>query len=151
MAITNYPNGFSEGVNIKGINILNQYTGNVYWVDSAIGSNGRKGTFRAPFATLDYAIGRCAINNGDIIMLAPGHTETLSAAGDVTFDVAGVTVIGLGTGTATPTFTIGTAATAEVVVSAANTTIKNVSFVANFADIANVFELTATDFTPHSP
>lgn len=147
MGISSYPNGFKNGINIQGLNILNQYSGKVFWVDSGRGSDGQVGTFKQPLATLDAAIGLTSANNGDIILLAPGHAETLSAAGDVTIDVAGVTVIGLGTGTARPTFTLGTAATVEVVVSAANVTLQNLVFVASFADVANVFELTATDFT----
>lgn len=150
MGISNYPNGFKNGINLQGINVLNQYTGNVYWVDSGRGSDSQKGTFTQPLATVDAAVNKTTANNGDLILVAPGHAETWSAAGDLTLDVAGVTVVGLGSGASRPTFTLGTAATVEAVVSAANVLLKNLVFVANFADVANVFELTATDFTVDS-
>ncbi|KKL11459.1 hypothetical protein LCGC14_2545630, partial [marine sediment metagenome] len=74
-------------------------SGNIFWVDSGAGSNGNAGTFNKPFATLDFAIGRTTANHGDEIHLKPGHAETLTAASDIDFDVAGITVIGHGYGT----------------------------------------------------
>ena len=87
MPISNYGR-FREGVNIGGMPILNSYAGNVFWVDSGAGSNGNKGTFARPFATIDYAIGQCTANNGDLIMVMPGHTETVTAAAGIAVDVA---------------------------------------------------------------
>jgi len=78
----------------------------------------------------------------------PGHTEAVSAAGSIACDVAGVAIIGLGIGTARPTISFTTAATASITVSAANVTIKNVILSAAFADVAAAFTLTgAADFT----
>ena len=107
MAITNYPNGFANGVSIRGLPILNAYGGNVYWVDSGAGADTGKGTENSPFATLDYAIGRCTANNGDIIMVKAGHAETLTTG--VAFDIAGITVVGLGNGDGRPAFTVNAA------------------------------------------
>jgi hypothetical protein len=100
-----------------------------------------------PFATLDYAVGKCTANNGDIIYVMPGHAETISAAGGLDLDVAGITIIGLGSGTLQPTVTLGTADTADVDVDAANITVENIHFRANFADIAAAIDVNATDFT----
>lgn len=149
MGISYYPNGFNDGVSVRGLPVLNTYGGNVYWVDSNTGSDSSAhgGTYKRPYATIDYAVGRCTANNGDIVMVFPGHTETLSAAGDITLDVAGVSVIGLGTGSDRPQITLGTAATTEIVVSAANVTMENFKFFGNFADIANLFQVTAQYFT----
>jgi len=89
---------------------LNSYmtTGNVFFVDSGTGSDtGGQGwgeTVDEPFATLDYAIGRCTASNGDVIILAPGHAETVTT--QILMDVAGVHVIGLGLGDNRPTFTV---------------------------------------------
>ena len=77
MPISNY-NRFPNGVNIANMNVLNTYAGNVYWVDSGTGSNGNKGTYRQPLATIDNAIGKCSANNGDIIVVFPGHSGTVS-------------------------------------------------------------------------
>lgn len=125
MPTSNYPNGFANGLNVRGLNVLNTYAGNVFWVDSVAGSDGNKGTFDRPFATLDYAVGKCTANNGDMIMLKPGHAETLSAADAVDIDVAGVSVIGLGTGSLRPTFTMDNAA-GEITIGADNVTLENV-------------------------
>ena len=60
-----------------------------------------------PFSTIDYAIGRCTHDRGDIIYILPGHSETHTAAnsgatGAITFDVRGVSLIGLGEGDQRP-------------------------------------------------
>jgi hypothetical protein len=104
MPITNFPNGFANGVSVRGLPLLNVYGGNVYWVDSGAGADTGKGTENSPFATIDYAIGRCTANNGDIIMVKAGHAETITAG--IAFDVAGVTVVGLGNGDGRPAITV---------------------------------------------
>jgi hypothetical protein len=85
--------------------------GNQYFVDSGAtgASDSNDGlSWGSALATLDAAIGKCTANNGDIIWVAPGHTETYSTTGaKVTIDVAGVTIIGLGTGAARPVFNFG--------------------------------------------
>lgn len=99
------------------------------------------------FTTLDAAVGACTANRGDMIYVMPGHTETISNATTLLLDIAGVTIVGLGNGLKRPTFTLDTATTATVAVSAANVTVKNIIFTANFADIVSVFTLTtAKDF-----
>lgn len=129
MAQTNYPFGFSHGLSVRGVPVLNSHAGNIWWVDSGIGSNNYSGkTKEKPFATIDYAIGRCTASNGDIILVAPGHAETITASNTMTFDVAGVSVVGLGVGSARPTITVGTDAAATVTISAANVSIENVVF-----------------------
>uniref|UniRef100_A0A6M3J420 Uncharacterized protein n=1 Tax=viral metagenome TaxID=1070528 RepID=A0A6M3J420_9ZZZZ len=134
MPISNYPKGFANGINVRGVPILNTYGGNVFWVDSGAGSNGYKGTFDRPFATIDYAIGRCTANNGDIIIVKPGHAETVLTAGGIALDVAGVSIIGLGVGQLRPTVTFTTDADADVDMSAANCLINNMIFKCNIAN-----------------
>lgn len=127
MPISNYPNGFTGGIEILGLPVLNTYAGNVFWVDSSAGSDGNKGTYSRPFATLDYAIGRCTANNGDYIYVKPGHAEDLAAADAIDADVAGISIIGLGNGTDRPTFTYTNAA-GEFVIGADNITVENMVF-----------------------
>lgn len=116
--------------------------GNVFYVSSVLGSNGNRGLDPAfPMATVDYAIGACTANNGDIIVLMPGHAETVTAT-SIALDVAGVSIIGFGNGLKRPTFTFGAAA-ATITVSAANCSISNCHFIANFADVAAAFTLGA--------
>jgi hypothetical protein len=59
--------------------------------------------------------------------------------------VAGVAIIGLGAGSLRPTLTFTTATTANIPVTAANMSIQNFLFVANFADIASFFTATGTN------
>lgn len=125
MPISNYPNGFGNGVNIRGVPVLNTYAGDVFWVDSGAGSDGNKGTFDRPFATVDFAVGRCTASNGDVIMVKPGHAETLSAADAIDIDVIGVSVIGVGNGALRPTFTMDNAA-GEITFGADNCLLQNV-------------------------
>lgn len=159
MAASNFPGGFAAGVTIRGVPLVQTNPGKVFWVYNGTallsgqrgGSDGNKGTFDSPFSTLDYAIGQCADNRGDIIFIKPGHAETISSATTVLADVAGVAIVGLGRGTNRPTFTFTTAATAKIPVSAANVLLSNCLFVANFADITTYFLLTtAPGFTVDS-
>jgi hypothetical protein len=147
MAGSHYPNGFSGGVSIRGMPILNVYGGDVYWVDSNSGSNNNNGNEKTPFSTIDYTVGRCTANNGDMIMVKANHAETVSAAGGLDLDVAGITIVGLGSGANQPTVTLDTATAADVDVDAADITVENIHFVANFADIAVVLDVNADDFT----
>lgn len=150
----NYPSGFPYGITLRGVPITQSHPGNVFWVSKSTallqgqkgGSDGNKGTFDAPFGTIDYAIGQCVANRGDIIFVKPGHAETLSAAGAIAADVAGVAIIGLGSGSNRPTLTLDTATTTTISVSAANVAFKNMVFTANFADIVSFFTLTTAKF-----
>jgi hypothetical protein len=93
------------------------------------------------FATVDAAIGACTANAGDMIIVLPGHTETVTTT-SIALDVAGVRVVGLGVGDLRPTFTFGAAA-ATIQVSAANISWENCRMVANFADVASAFTTAA--------
>ena len=150
MGLTHFPHGVSSfGVPQIGAGPY-MTTGNVFFVDSG-STTGADSTAHGkspdrPFLTLDFAIGQCTANNGDTIFVMPGHAESVSAAAGIVFDVAGITVIGIGHGAARPTFTFDTANTADIDVTAANVTIRNCLFVANFLTIAQCIDLDATDF-----
>lgn len=130
---SNYPNRFLETVTIGGVPILQAHPGEVFWLNNSTvlakkgrgGSDGNKGTYLSPFATLDFAVGKCTASRGDIIMVMPGHAETLSAADAVDLDVVGISVIGLGNGTNRATFTMDDAA-GEITIGANNVTIENI-------------------------
>lgn len=148
MPLSSYPNGFPNGVAIQGLPLLTAFAGNVFWVGSTRGgSDSQKGTQKKPFATLDYAIGRCTANNGDIIMVMPGHVETVTAAAGVALDVAGVTIIGLGTGSLRPTVNFTTAVGASFRVTAANCIVQNLLFTGGIDALTNPIHVQAADFS----
>jgi hypothetical protein len=151
---SNYPHGFTNGVTIRGMPITIAYPGKVFYVNStavlaatddgvAGADSTSAGTYQRPFATIDYAIGQCVANRGDIILVMPGHTETISSATALVADVAGVAVVGLGTGSDRPTLTFDTANTATINISAANFSFKNILFVGNFLSIASAITVGA--------
>lgn len=111
-------------------------TGNVWYVDSGAGTDsaayGKNPD--TPFATIDYAIGKCTASNGDIIFVMPGHAESITAATSLVLDVAGVKIIGLGSGLTIPTLTFTTAATATISITAANCHVENLYLYSNFED-----------------
>lgn len=122
--------------------------GNQFFVDSGIGSDAYDGkSWSKPLATLDAAIGKCTANNGDVIWIAPGHAESWTTTGTkVTFDVAGVTVIGYGEGAARPTFTFGHTGTTWSI-SAANVTLANLLMVSDVDLITTLCTISGNDCT----
>lgn len=149
---SNYPQGFMYGLTVRGMPILQSQPGQVFWVDNSAtakpncvgGADGNPGTFQRPLATIDKAVGLCTANAGDIIVVKPGHAETISNATTLTLDVAGIAIVGLGSGSNRPTLTFDTATTANVPVTAANISLQNFLVKANFADIASFFTATGT-------
>ena len=106
------------------------FTGNVFFVDSAAPAASDTAGFGttpdAPFATIDFAIGQCTANQGDVILVLPGHAESINTAGGITCDKAGVSIIGLGQGEDRPTITVGTSLdTSTILVSAADVRLAN--------------------------
>ena len=147
MPFSNFPNGFANGVAIRGMPILNSYGGNIFWVDSGSGSNTNDGTHVRPYATLDFAVGKCTANNGDLILVKAGHTETVTAAGGLDLDVAGITIIGLGNGSDRPTVNFTTAVGADMDVGADNITISNFLFTGGIDALTGPIDVNAADFT----
>lgn len=111
------------------------HSGSTFWVDSNTGSNGNDGLSPAsPVATIDYAVGLCTANKGDVIFVMPGHAENISAATSLVVDVAGVSIFGLGNGSNRPTLTY-TATAGSIEMDAANTRLSNVRLVAGIASV----------------
>lgn len=145
MGLTQFPNGVSSfGMPIIGGAILT--TGNIYFVDSnsAAASDSNLGTDPAnPMATLDAAIGLCDDNNGDYIIVMPNHAETITGASGITFDVAGITVVGLGNFNQRPRFLMDGATTVTAIISAADVALHNMVFASGHADVVTSFGVTA--------
>lgn len=106
--------------------------GKVYFVDSAVaGSDGTSPD--TAVGTIDAAINKCTASQGDTIYVMPGHTEAVTST-SIACDVAGVTFIGLGTGSNKPVLTFG-ATDSRINVTAANCTWQNFRFTAGIGDV----------------
>lgn len=121
-------------------------TGLVFYVHSGIGSDGNSGQESdAPKATVQSAITAARASKGDIIVVMPGHAETVTAT-SIALSKAGLTFVGLGNGLNRPTFTFGAAA-ATITTSAANCTWVGMHHIANFQDVVTAFTVgAAKDF-----
>ena len=120
-------------------------SGTVFWVNSATGvDDANHGTKPSePFDTLDYAIGKCVANHGDVIVVMENHEETITGVGGLAFDVAGITVIGLGTYNQRPRFLMDGGTTVTAAISAADVTLQNLVFAAGHASVVVCIDITA--------
>jgi hypothetical protein len=151
MALTNFPSGISSmGVPVVGAGSLPipRLNGVYLFVDSNNGNNSNNGlSVDKAFSTLEYAVGKCTANRGDVIVCLPGHTETVSSAGALDLDVAGITIIGQGRGSTQAKIVLDTATSADIDIDAADITIIGMHFTANYADIVAAIDVNADDFT----
>lgn len=151
--MSTYQNGFADGVVIRGVPITQMHPGLVFYVGNnptklvgeSDASNNNNGSFFKPFATIQYAVSRCAANRGDIIIVRAGYTETVSSAAGLNVNVAGVAIIGQGRGSARPTITLAGSTAATLAISAANTLLSNLLIVGGLDAIAVVVDITASD------
>lgn len=142
LAVRQTPGGLFQVVD-RMVNV-----GTIFYVDSnAAGAGDTVGHGRspdAPFATLAYAITQATASKYDTIMVMPGHSETATGAGGLTFNKIGLTVIGLGRGAKQPTVLLDGAA-ASCLVTAAHTEILNICLSAGHADLAYAMHISALD------
>jgi hypothetical protein len=126
---------------------VESHPGAIFFVDSthaakADAAGGGKSP-DTPLATIDYAVGLCTANKGDVIYVMPGHAETVTAAAGIDLDVAGISVVGLGKGSNKPTITMGTATTATVRINAANVTLRGVRLVNDIDSLVQFLDVNA--------
>ena len=153
MTVSNFPNGFNEGVLIRELMTYSIHPRKLLYVgnnstllpgEKGLSDSTGNGTFLRPFSTLDYAVGRAAA--GDVIVVRPGHTTTVIAAAGLDLDVAGITIIFLGNGTNRGTITFTTAVTADMDVDAANITLINPRFVAGIDALTGPIDVNSANF-----
>lgn len=100
------------------------------------------------FSTIDAAIGACTASAGDTIFVLPGHTEAVTVT-SIALDVAGVSIIGLGSGSAKPTLTFS-ATDSRINVTAANGVWQNFRWTAGIGDVVTaVLHATAAQNTQY--
>lgn len=148
MTITKFPNGLSSwGVPILGGSSIPTTTGNYFFVDSGTGAAGNNGLDPAEaVATIDQAVNLCTASNGDVIIVFPGHSETIASATSLVVDVAGIQIIGLGQGRNRPLLSFSATAS-RIPVSADNVTISNLVFDASIAAIVSGVTVTGDNVT----
>jgi len=126
-------------------------TGEIFWVgndgDAAFEAMATKIKADHLFTSGDTAVGSCVANRGDTIVFMEGHNESVIAAGGLDLDVAGITMVFLGTGTSQAKITFGTAVTASMTVDAADITLIRPKFVAGLDSLTGPIDINATDFT----
>ena len=150
--MSNYPNGFLNGINIRGVPLLQMHPGKVIWVNSSSvlpvggisGSDNNPGTYLQPKSTVNGAVTDCTAGRGDIIVCMPGHTETVSAAGGIALSKSGVALVGLGQGGLRPTFNL-TATTSTILLNAANCSMINCLVTGGVDAIVSAIVVSAAD------
>lgn len=96
--------------------------------------------------TLQAAVNKATASRGDLIICTPGHTESISSAGALDLNKAGIRVLGVGAGSLVPTFTFDTAITADMDVDAANIALENLLFVNGIDNLTAPIDVNAADF-----
>jgi hypothetical protein len=100
--------------------------GNMYFVHSGTGSVYSAGTdINHPVATIGDAKDKCTANQGDIIIVLPGHAENIISASELDIDIDGIKIFGIGEGEDRPKITIKTATDASIEFAADSTVFKN--------------------------
>lgn len=149
MPATNFPNGISSwGVPTMGVGPLLPW-GKTLFVQSvhSRASNSNNGEDRErPLSTIARAIELCTANNGDHILVGPGHAETVNEAGQITFSKAGVSCIGFGHGSRRPVITFATAQGADINIDAADIVMQNFLFTSGRDTLTGPIDVNAADF-----
>ncbi len=143
------PNQYPAGLNLAGTvfdggpSLLeltgDQFSGLVQWLDTINGSNANAGTDpELPVATLAQAVTNSAANG--IIVIGAGSSETLT--GSQTVNLAGLAIVGCGSGSSRPRYTCN-GAVDLLSLTAAGIVIRNIYFPASTAASTSRISLTA--------
>lgn len=136
----------ANGEKIHPTDLAGLGRGRIFWVMASTASGYAKffadhnvvedGT-NSVYNTIDAAISACTASRGDVIYVAEGHTEAVTST-SIAFDVAGVTIIGLGVGSQKPTLTFA-ATDSAINVTAANGMFRNLRIQAAVGDVVTAF------------
>ncbi len=140
----------------------NQYTtsfyddihavGNVWYVSStnanAVDDTAHGYSPEAPLKTIAYAVATAAkADNHDLVLVLPGHAETITGAAGIAMSVAGVHVKGLGRSPREHTITFTTAVGASFDITAARCKVENLCLINGFDNQTAMMNVTAADVT----
>lgn len=139
-----------EGI-INARNIISRFAGSHFHVDSnhtnASDASGYGKRKDKPFATIDYAVGKCADNNADVIWVHAGHVEAVIAPAGLDLDVEGITIVFLGNGDDQAKITFGTDVDADMDVNADNITLVNPRFESAIDALTGPIDVNKANFT----
>lgn len=99
------------------------------------------------FTTIQAAVDASTASRGDVIYVMPGHVETVSSAGALSLDKAGITLIGYGNADLRPQIDFTTVVGADMNVDAANITMKNFRFTGGIDALTGPVDVNAANFT----
>lgn len=126
-------------------------TGELFWVgndgDAAYDAMKAKVPANRLYTNMDTCVGAMTANRGDVMVLMEGYNMEVNSAGALDLDVAGITIVFLGSGTSKAKITFGSAVTADMDVDAADITLINPKFVAGIDSLQGPIDVNSTDFT----
>jgi len=114
------------------LGITGKGTGTIYYVDSAVSSEGAGTSWSTAKDTLQEGIDLCTDNAGDFVFVAQAHAENIATASALDLDCPGMTIIGFGPGDEMPEISL-TAQASKVGVSSPDVTVYNIRFLGEFA------------------
>lgn len=156
MSITNFPQGVSS-FGFPQLGPLNLMTsGSVFWVNSATGTDadGRGSDPSRPLASLKFALGKTTSPSSnptkpgnDVIILMPGHVESINSAAYFTTAASSVSIVGLGVGNERPTLQWKTTTTAQIIIATDGIRFYNVIFdlASQLTAMAEPIKITSTN------
>lgn len=117
--------------------------GNVWFVNSLVGSDGFPGTWDQPFATLAKACANTNLLAGDTIVCMEGHSETVTGAAGILCATAGVNIVGYGNNIGAPTINFTTSTLATLRITGAYTQMMGLRFTCGIASQATMLDIRA--------
>lgn len=142
MPLTNFPSGITSfGVPVIGSGAtIPTSTGQYFFV-----SNNTLGSIQAPYSNIAAALAQCVSGRGDVIIIEPGYTETIPAAG-LTISKDGVSIIALGNKMNRCALTFGATA-ATITISAKGVLLQNITTTCSVDEIVTAFTITGAGVT----
>ena len=138
-----YHNGSPIGNPIEGARLHKPR-----YVHAGNGQSGVTGySINTPISTLQAAIdladGASEDDEDSLIVIMPGHAETITGAGGITCDVSGMHIIGMGHYNDRPAFLMDGATTVTGLITAADVYLENLVFNSGHADVVAGIGVTA--------
>ena len=125
------------------LTVLGRHRGTTFYADSNASGAGTGLNWDDAVTSIEAAVNKCAAD--DRILVAEGHVETITAAAGLAIDVAGLTVVGLGSGDRRPQIDTTTAVGADTDIDAAGITVSNVRWTGGLDALTGPIDVNAAD------